>query len=449
MRLSALKPRMLSTTARKAFANAGWVFFDRIFRMATALLVGVWSARFLGPAQFGLLNFAQTFPIALTSLSGLGLANVLVTEIVRNDKYSEKQLLGTGFVLRLIAGTVSFVSIALLARLFYADEPLLQSMILFTSSILVYQSLEVIDLHFQARIKTRLSVIAKSTAFALSTVLRVYFLANQFGLLAFASITFVEATLAAIILVIFYNRHNDQPIFRWQFNRELATHLLSISWPIMIAEFFTFMYMRADQLMLKELASDLELGKFSAALRLSEAWYFISTAITASFYPTIVQLKSQNEEAFQRAFRKLLTLLIGISILIALTISFSASYLITFLYGQQYTGVDKILIIHIWAGVFVFMGVGSSYWFILHNKPRILLIRTIAGAVVNILLNLILIPRYGAIGTSIATLVAQLTTAYLIHYFISQTRPIFFAQTAAFADLFRLKILKAYLRRSD
>ncbi len=252
-----LSPQKLSATARKAFANAGWVFFDRIFRMATALLVGVWSARYLGPSQFGLLNFANVFPTVLMSLAGLGLANILITEIVRKGEYAENQLLGTAFILRLIAGAVSLFVIAVTIRLLYSDQPVLQAMVLFTSSVLICQSVDVIDLHFQSRVKSRLSVVAKSVAFALSTLLRVYFLANNFSLLAFSSVVFVEATLSALILIFIYNREEGQHILQWRFNRALAIRLLRLSWPLMISEFFIFIYMRSDQFMLKELATDL------------------------------------------------------------------------------------------------------------------------------------------------------------------------------------------------
>lgn len=442
-----ISPQNLNTTARKAFANAGWVFFDRIFRMATALLVGVWSARYLGPSQFGLLNFANVFPTVLTSLAGLGLANILITEIVRKGEYSENQLLGTGFILRLIAGVVSLFIITVLVRFLYNDQPVLQAMILFTSSVLVCQSVDVIDLHFQSRVKSRLSVIAKSIAFFLSTLLRVYFLANHFSLLAFSSIVFVEAALSALILVLIYNREEGQHVLQWRFNRALATRLLQMAWPIMIADFFIFLYMRSDQFLLKELASDLELGKYTAALRLSEVWYFIATAITSSFYPSIVKLKNQDEDAFQQAFRKLLALLSFISILIAVFISFSAPFLTQLLYGQQYSGADRILVIHIWSAVFVFTGVGSSYWFILHNKQRILLIKTVVGAFLNIILNLVLVPDYGAVGASVATLLAYMMSSYLMNYFIKEARPVFFVQSAAFVDAFKVNFIRSLLKR--
>jgi O-antigen/teichoic acid export membrane protein len=441
-----LSPQKLSTTARKALANAGWVFFDRIFRIATALLVGVWSARYLGPSQFGLLSFANVFPTVLTSLAGLGLANILITEIVRKGEYAENQLLGTAFILRLIAGSVSLFIIAVAIRFLYSDQPVLQAMILFTSSVLVCQSVDVIDLHFQSRVKSRLSVVAKSIAFVLSTLLRVYFLANHFSLLAFSSVVFVEAAFSALILVLIYNREEGQHVLQWRFNRVLAARLLKLAWPIMIADFFIFLYMRSDQYMLKELASDLELGKYTAALRLSEVWYFIATALTSSFYPTIVKLKTQDEEAFQRAFRKLLGLLTIISLAISVFISFSAPFLVQLLYGQQYAGADQILIIHIWSSVFVFTGVGSSYWFILHDQQRIVLLKTIGGAIVNILLNIVLIPDYGAIGSSVATLLAYMMSSYLMNYVIKEARPVFYIQSLAFVDIFKLNFIRSLLK---
>ncbi|MFC5413004.1 flippase [Larkinella bovis] len=444
-----LTTRKLSTTTRKAFANAGWVFFDRIFRMATALLVGVWSARYLGPSQFGLLNFAGVFPTVLASVAGLGLASILITELVRNKDYTEPQLLGTAFFLRLIAGTVSFLGIAILAHVLYDDQPVLQAMILFTSSALVCQSVDVIDLYFQSRVKSRLSVTAKTIAFVLSTALRVYFLVNQYSLLAFSSVVFVEATLSAGILVLIYNREEGQHIRHWRFSRTLALRLLQLAWPIMISDFFIFLYMRSDQYLLKELADDLELGKYTAALRLSEVWYFIATAISSSFYPNLVKLKTENEEAFLRAFQKLLSLLTFISLAIGLFISIAAPYLIQLLYGQQYTGVDRILVIHIWSAVFVFIGVGSTYWFIVQNQQRLLLLKTVAGAVLNIALNLVLVPDYGAVGSSVATLLAYMVSAYLINFFIPKARPLFFIQSVAIRNIFQFNFFRSLLKQAE
>ncbi|WP_128548693.1 flippase [Larkinella soli] len=441
-----LSPQKLSSTARKAFANAGWVFFDRIFRMATSMIVGVWSARYLGPDQFGLLNFAIVFPSVLMPLAGLGLANVLVTEIVRESD-PENRLMGTAFWLRLAAGVASLLLITAVTEIFYRDQPLLQSMILFTSSVLISQSVDVVGLYFQSRVKARTSVIARSLGFGIATALRVYFLANQFDLLAFAFIVFFENAVSALILIVFYNREQGRHMLQWQFDRRVAARLMQLAWPLMISEFFIFIYMRADQYMLKELASDAELGKFSAALRLSEVWYFIATAITSSFYPSIVALKTRNEEAFRQAFRRLLALLTFISIAIAVVISFTAPFLTNLLFGQKYAGVDQILIIHIWSAVFVFTGVGSSYWFVLYDKQRVLLMKTVAGVIVNVLLNFLLIPTYGASGASIATLFGQMTSSYLMNYAIGLARPVFRIQTAAFGDALRLSFLRDFIRR--
>ncbi|WP_234736666.1 flippase [Tellurirhabdus bombi] len=440
-------PRKLSQNTAKALINAGWVFFDRIFRMAAGMLIGVWLARYLGPEQFGQLNYATVFPAILLPVASLGLATVLVTELITKKLASTDELLSTAFFLRLLAGLVSFLAIGVAAYLFYGDQPTLVYMILFSASTLVFQSADVIDLFFQAEVQARRSVLAKSVVFLFSTLLRAYLLIVQADLLAFSALILFDAGLTALSLFVFYGRYRSESFLHWRFNARLAQQLFQAAWPLMISDFFIFIYMRADQFMLESLASSAELGRYSAALRLSEVWYFIAAALVSSFYPSILQLREKDEAAFLKGYQQLLSLLAFISIGIAVGTLFFADMLVDLLFGNQYEGVAQILIVHIWAGVFVFLGVGTSNWFVLYGRQRFMLYKTIAGAGVNVALNGILIPKYGAVGASVATLLAYMLSAYLLNYFSKDSRIIFRMQSIAILDAFRLRALRDALQR--
>lgn len=437
----------LGTHTGRAVANAGWVFVDRIFRMAAGLFVGIWTARYLGPAQFGLLNYAAVFPAALLSVASLGLTSLLLTELVRKTEYEERDILGTGFVLKFAAGLLCFFSILLVSQFLHRDQTLMRYMIFFTSFTLVFQSADILDLFFQSKTKSKQSVKAKTVALVISTALKVYFLVQQYSLLAFSALTIIEVGLTTVLMVILYQQEGDQYIRHWRFSRPLARYLLRLSWPVMVSEFFIFVYMRVNQFMIGGMATPAELGKFSAALKLSETWYFVAIALTSSFYPMIVKLKDTNEAAFVRGYQQLLSFLALVSIGISVLITLFANGIVGLLYGSQYNGVAQILVIHVWSGVFVFLGIGIGNWFVLHGLQRLLLYKTIAGAVLNIGLNLLLIPRYGAVGASVATLVAYGVSAYAMNFLFGKTKLVFQMQTTAIADAFRLSTFKSLWQR--
>lgn len=444
--ISVLKQK-LSTQTGKAVTNAGWVFVDRIFRMAASLLVGIWTARYLGPDQFGLLNYATVFPAALLSVASLGLTSLLLTELVRRSDYHEHEVLGTGFVLKFAAGVLSFLVILAASYVLHHDQVLMRYMIFFSSFILVFQSADILDLFFQSKVKSKQSVKAKTVALLISTALKVYFLVAHYSLLAFSALTVIEVMLTTGLMVILYQQESDQRLVNWRFNRQLARYLLRLSWPVMISEFFIFVYMRVNQFMIGGMASPAELGRFSAALKLSEVWYFVAIALTSSFYPMIVKLKDRDETAFLKGYQQLLSLLALISISISVFVSLFAKLIVSLLYGPQYEGVAQILVIHIWSGVFVFLGVGIGNWFVLHGLQRLLLYKTVVGAILNVGLNLVLIPRYGAVGASVATLLAYCVSAYTMNFLFGKTKILFHMQTTAIVDAFRPNTVKSLWQR--
>jgi PST family polysaccharide transporter len=197
--------------------------------------------------------------------------------------------------------------------------------------------------------------------------------------------------------------------------------------------------MRIDQIMLENLTDAKQLGLYSAALKLSESWFFLAGAITNSYYPSIAFYWLNNNHEFYRKYIKLLTNLLKISIFVAFLITLLGNPLVNFLFGNQYGGVGDILIIHVWTGVPIFLGIGCTNLFILKNLQKYSIIRSGLGAVLNIVLNISLIPKFGAIGASIATLISQIFASYLINIIIPQTREIFYIQTKSIIKIFNLK----------
>lgn len=438
--------RTFSDQLSLGLRNAGWMFFDKIFRMATGLLVGIWLARYLGPAQFGLLNYVYIFPLMLSALVSLGINTLLSSEIPTAASLEEAdRLLLTSIMLKVTAGMLAFGLI--MGANFYMHHRMPQLLFLITISAsgLLFQGFDAVDIYFQSIRKVHYSIIPKIIAFALATLVRLYGLINGLGLSFFVFIAAVELATGYVVIYFLYIQQRQVLTPWFSFSKRTAQKLLRASWPIMMAEFFIFMYMRLDQVMITRLAGNSELGKYSAALRISEAWYFVAAALTASFYPAIIALRLPDYRAYLYRYQSLLNLLVTLGLGIGLVFSILSEPLTQLLYGKQYAGVDTILSIHIWTGVFVFLGVGSNNWFIVEHLQTFLLGRTVIGALVNLALNIVLIPKYGAVGASVATLIAQFVASYMTNGFYHRTREVFRLQTTAI--FFVPTFLNTYLKQ--
>ena len=199
-------------------------------------------------------------------------------------------------------------------------------------------------------------------------------------------------------------------------------------------------YMRIDQIMIQEMLGEREVGLFSAAVRISEVWYFIPMIITASLFPSIVNAKKISEELYYARLQRLYTFMVWLAIAIALPMTFLSDWLVTLLYGESYREAGQVLMVHIWAGVFVFLGVASGRWLISENLQWIAFYRTFSGAIINIILNFVLIPIYGLIGAAIATVIAQTMAAFVCDILSKKTRMAFFMK------LNTLNIVKIFQR---
>jgi PST family polysaccharide transporter len=193
-------------------------------------------------------------------------------------------------------------------------------------------------------------------------------------------------------------------------------------------------YVKIDQVMLGSIMGNEEVGLYSAAARISEIWYFIPMAICSSVAPSIYSAKREaTEDSFYKKIGQLLRLLSLIAMTISFPVAFLSERIIVAMFGVDYSLASPILSIHIWASLFVFMGVGASSWFISEGLTHFSFRNTLTGAIVNVFLNFILIPKYGGVGASVATLISYAIGSVFANFFSLKTRKIFFLQIKSIA----------------
>jgi polysaccharide transporter, PST family len=419
-KLSTLKNK---TELYKILSNISWLFADKVLRMGFGLIVGVWGARYLGVKGYGILNYAIAFVYIFNPIATLGLDAVVVRRLVADPEQQQK-IMGTSFWMRFVAGWITWlITIISIYLLRHDDLTTIVTVIIF-GSINVFQSLDTIDLLFQSQVQSKYTVVAKNIAFAIATALKISLIAFQAPFLAFVTVTLSETILGAIGLLVVYNRQGHLTRL-WQWSSSLARDLLRESLPLILSGLTIMIYMRIDQIMLGQMIGDKAVGVYSAATRISEIWYFVPTTVSSSVMPSIFNAKEISEQLYYQRIGQLNRTLVWLSITVAIIMTFAATPIVTMLFGKSYIESGMILAVHIWASIFVCTGVATSGWFIAENLTHLSLYRTLSGAIVNIILNIFLIPTYGGLGAAIATVIAQAVASLLINGINPKTHKLF------------------------
>ena len=399
----------------KYFKNTSWLLGEKILRMVVGLFVGIWVARYLGPEQFGLFSYAQAFVGLFTAIAGLGLDGIIVRELVK-DPSKQAVLLGTAFYLKLIGALLVLLALAGAVTLSHQDS-LTTWLIFIIASATVFQSFNIIDFFFQAKVLSKYVVYANIISLFISSFIKIGLILTNASLIAFAWVVLFDSVILMLGFIYYFQRHAKLNIKKLNFSKAMAINLLKDSWPLILSGLVISIYMKVDQIMIKEMLNTEAVGQYAAAATLSEAWYFIPMVIASSLFPAIINAKKQSEELYYERLQKLYDLMVWMAIAIALPMTFLSDWVVSLLYGEQYDQAGEVLMIHIWAGVFVFLGVAYSKYLTNENLTKKFFYRTFLGMLINIILNILLIPKYGINGAAIATLLGQFSANYIYDIF--------------------------------
>lgn len=404
------------TNLHSIINNTGWLLADKMLRLGMGLLVGAWVARYLGPSQYGELAYVISFVAFFQSISLLGLDGITIRDIAR-EKNSSPAILGTVLRLRFSAGIICWFAAVLCMAIFRPED---NHTIILTSIIaasLFFQSADTIDLWFQSQTQSKRTIFSKTISYFIASGLKVWLIIAKAPLILFAAISLIELALSAIALMVAY-RLFPSP-FRWVWDVIWAKKLLKESWPYLLSSLAVIVYIRIDQIMLREMIGVRELGIFSAALPLSSTWYFIPIIISQSISPTIAKKKNRDPVGYDKSIRQLFSLMWWIMLPLSVCIALFSKPIVELLYGVAYQRSANVLAIHVFANIFVALGVAQGIWIVNEGKNTLSLSKTVIGAISNILANIILIPKYGALGAASATVMSTFLSGVLSNLIFS------------------------------
>ncbi|HMN49262.1 MAG TPA: flippase [Ignavibacteriaceae bacterium] len=403
-----------SVSFKKYFLNTSWLLFEKVVRLILNFFVTIAIIRYLGPDQFGLYSYAISFYGLFVAFVSLGLESISIRELVKHPEQRD-EILGSVFYTQLLGAVITISLIAL--TLLITSEALLTSVLILIISVSsFFQTFNVIDYYFRSTVKAKYSVYVLFTSVLLVSLIKFALIIIKAPLIYFIIAFALEFVFNAIGYFIVYHLQKLK-IVQWKFDKELAISLLKDSWPLILSGVVVSIYMKVDQVLIKNMLDVKEVGYYAAAVRLSESWYFIPVAISNALFPAIVNAKNISRELYLTRLQKLYDILAWIAIGISIPVSFFSAEIINLLYGSKYLSSAPILTIYIWAGAAVFLGVASSQYLVTENLTKISLMRTSLGMIANVILNIIFIPQYGIVGSAVATLISYTLATFSIIFF--------------------------------
>lgn len=402
----------------KVFKNAGWIISGKMIQMLINLVVGLITARYLGPSNYGLISYAGAYTAFFSSFCTLGINSVIVKELIDNPEKTGT-IIGTTLGLRAVSSFLSALTIICISFVVDANEPVTIAVVALCSIGVLFQVFDTFNYWFQAKLQSRTTAIVTLIAYVITAIYKVILLIEEKPVTYFALATSIDYFCIAVLLFFCYKKyHGNKLSFSWNEGKDLLKKSVHFILPgLMVA-----IYGQTDKIMLKHMISEAEVGYYSTALSLCNMWCFILSAIIDSLYPPIMESYRVNKEDFDKKNRLLYAIVFYLSVVVSLIFTIFGKFIVKLLYGQDYLSAVSPLRVITWYTAFSYLGVARNAWIVCMNRQKYLKYLYVAAAAVNIVLNCALIPVLGATGAAIASLSAQIITTFVIPFFIKDLR---------------------------
>lgn len=411
-----LDSRFKFYTTSKVIKNTVLLFSEKIFRILIQLYVFVEIARYLGVAEFGIFSICLTYCSIALSISKLGLENILIKEL-SYDKEKWNEIIVSALTLRL---TSSLFVIFVFFIYSIVSSNQYAYYIFLAALFLMFQVFDVLEYYFLERQNVILIVRSKFLQLLISSLLRL-------------SLIYYNAPLKYFVICIgfdylygfFLLLHFDQDkrlLSVLKVRSFFLKDLLKKALPVFLASLCTLIYLRIDILMIEQLLDKRSVGIYSAATKISEFGYFIPVVFSSTFVPQILIAKKTGKENYLVSIRTFFSILIWMGLILSLILFLLSPFIIQFSFGSEFQNSIEILKIHVFATVFVFIGIGVYNYYVIENLQSSYALNTFLGLVLNVILNYFLLRTIGLNGAAIATLVSYFFVAIAANFFHPEGR---------------------------
>jgi len=425
---------------KKYIINAGWMLIEKSIRILLNFTFIGLIAKQLGPEEFGVLSFSQSVVLMLLAVTSLGLDNILIHEFTIKD-HLKNEVFSTALWARFLLGLI--FTFCIFAYFIIDDSFILNHKLIFLVSLaaLAFYSQNTYFSYFQAKSESKIVTKISLLGFVISSAIKIYFLLMQASAIMFALAFSFDVILSFFLLWIGSMKYSSLSVNISFFRKNILIDLLSQSWPMVASSVLVVLYTRLDQIMIANMLGAEEVGLFSVAIRISDAYVFIPTLLATSFYPMLSNVGGNKNIQFY------FDIVFGAAFFCGLTVILLSPVVIPVLFGREYIESISVINVTIFSSMFAVLGGASTNYLIMLRLGHIRLIRAMVGLGVNFILNIIWIPKYGILGAAYASLIAQIFAAWLSNAISHKTRDCFIWQTKSVLTIGLPGMLNLYRKK--
>lgn len=396
----------------------GWLLGGKIVNMILSFFVSLATARYLGPDNFGSINYVAAYVSFFSSITSLGLSVIVIKEISMG-KEDDNEVIWTGILMRFLTAVFSTIAVIALVSITDKSDPLMVKIAILESIAILASAFDTFMYWFQGKLLGKYTSIASVVAYIGMSLYRIYLLANNADILWFAFATSVDTLLLSLILMLCYVRENG---FHPKVSVRLGKSLMKQSYHYMISGLIAILYSKIDQIMLKQMLDTYSVGLYTAALTIAGLWGMIPSAFIQSVSPILYKNAEESRGMFYKRLRQSYAGIWLLNICWSLGVSIFSYWVIYLLYGKAYLGARGALVIVVWYTGITSIGSLTQVYLATENKNKYVNYFALAGLVTDVVLNAILIPRMGILGAAIATLVTYTVIHIVMPLAIKDTR---------------------------
>ncbi|WP_303316570.1 flippase [Flavivirga abyssicola] len=426
---------------KKYLINTIWQFFEKFFALFVSFIVGLTVARYLGKEQYGILGYAQSLVGLFACIADFGINEILNRELVKKEK-PIGHFLGTASVIKLIGGILALSGILATGYFLNLDtQTLLLVFILGTAYL--FHTVFVLQFYFKSKILGKQLFWVSFFANIFSATLKFLFVFFELDLIYFGVALLSESIMMAALYYHYYYKLGEN-FSDWKYDSKIATLFLREGWPLILSTIMVTVFMRVDQIMIKHILGNASNGLYNATVKLSELWYTIPVVICNSIFPSMVKSKQVDISTYNLRIQSLFSFMFWIALVIIIVNYVFADLIFDVTYGEQYLSSAAIYRIHIFSSIFMFFVITSTRYLQIEKLTKQVFYRSVLGAISNILLNIVLIPKYGLSGAAYATLISYgIISYYPLDLFNKKLFGLFKMKIKAMNPFYAINFLKS------
>ena len=432
----------LSDNAIKITKNVSWAIAGKTVSLLGGLLVGIFVARYLGPEQYGLMNYVISYVCIFQVFATFGLDSI---EIREESRYPEERdvIIGTAFTIKIILAAITIAAVAVSVMITETNS-FTRWMIMLYSISIVLNSLNVIRNHFTSLVWNEYVVKTEISRTVIGALIKIGLLFAEAGLGWFIAVYTFDFVLLASGYCTSYKLKIDK-IKLWRFDIKWAKYLVSQSFPLMLTGAAVMIYQRIDQVMIGKMADSASVGQFSVASKFVEVLIFVPTIIAQTVAPILIRTREKDGDEYKKKSQMFINVTIWGSIFMAAVTSLISYYLVIWTFGKAYLPAVLILQILSFKAVSVALSNTAGQLLIIEGLQKYAILRDGFGCIICMIFNLLLIPRFGTTGAAVVAILSNLSAGYIADLFIPKYRHLFRMQTKAlllgWKDILKIKTL--------